>query len=201
MKQHGEPVTTAAWATDGQTFVTGSLDLKAPLCIWSLEVPTPNHSPIYNFRDNCSRVQDCAFSTITSPFMQPDSTYAQNSSMNPTPTTVLTRLIAVCTDRTIDIFDYARREKLSHIVMDHEITCLSIARDGHEMLVNLSCDEIWAMQVWDCEVVQKFRGQKQGHFVIRNCLGGAREGFVVSGGEGMFASKLVVPVNMVTVLC
>lgn len=88
------------------------------------------------------------------------------------------------------VFDYHRREKLSQISMQHDMTCLSLSRDGEEMLMNLGCGEVWAMEVDSKEVRKRFRGQKQGNYVIRSCFGGASEGFVVSGGEGELQQML-----------
>ena len=34
---HSQPVTTAAWAPDGQSFVTGSHDKEDQLCLWDLQ--------------------------------------------------------------------------------------------------------------------------------------------------------------------
>ena len=88
------------------------------------------------------------------------------------------------------VFDYTTHEKLRQISVGHVLTCISLSNDGHEMLVNLSCNEIWALNVEDGEVQQKYFGQQQGKFVIRSCYGGANEGIVASGGEGMFQGFL-----------
>ena len=94
------------------------------------------------------------------------------------------RLAAMCVDKTVSVFDYHRHEKIKTISIGHALTCVSLSSDGHEMLLNLNCNEIWSVGVDDGEVGQKYHGQKQGTFVIRSCYGGATEGFVVSGGEG-----------------
>lgn len=129
--------------------------------------------------DQCFRVQDCAIGA----FLPPSSTLAA-STPTTTPSTPPLRLVVICTDNSVHIFDHARREKLSYIRLDDKLTCVSLSRDGREMLVNLSCGEVWALGVDDGAVRHKYRGQRQGNYVIRSCYGGASEGFVVSGGEG-----------------
>lgn len=179
MKKQTEPVTSAAWAPDGQTFFTGSLSLTSPLCIWPLQA-SGDAMPLFDFGDSCSRVQDCAIASIK---RSPSSLFVEETMMDDASAPV--RLVAICSDQSIHVYDYLRREKLSYISMDDEITCLNLSRDGREMLMNLSCGEIWAVRVEDGEVTQKFAGQKQGRFVIRGCYGGANEGFILSGGEGI----------------
>jgi len=179
IKKHTEPVTTAAWAPDGQSFVTGSLDLISSLCVWSLE-HRDDFMPLYDFGTSCARVQDCGIAAVK-----------RQSSALAIPEDSLTdfagqvRLVVVCTDHSVHVYDYLRREKLSYIPMDYEITCLSLSLDGHDMLMNLDCGEIWCMRIEDGAVQHKFVGQTQGRFVIRSCFGGATEGFIISGGEGM----------------
>lgn len=106
-------------------------------------------------------------------------------SLPPSHSQPLTRIIAACVDkRAIHIVDYHRREKTGSFHVDHDMTCLSLSRDGEEMLLNMSCGEVWTIDVNSQDVRKKFRGQKQGKYVIRSCYGGASEGFVLSGGEG-----------------
>lgn len=105
------------------------------------------------------------------------------------PTSRPVRLVAVCVDKSVHVYNYFTREKLSRIVLDYEITCLNISNDAQEMLVNLGCDEVWTIGLDDGLPRQKYKGQKQGNFVIRSCFGGASQGFVVSGGEGRLSSS------------
>ena len=90
-----------------------------------------------------------------------------------------------CNDNLVILFDYLRREEITKVTLDHPITCLNFSADGHDILINLSCDEIWAMDGETLALRHKYQGHKQVRFVIKSCFGGATEGFVVSGGEGM----------------
>ena len=196
------PITAAAWAPDGQSFVLGSLDIKKPLSIWPVDLgadPQPLHIFDEN-RDQLSRVSDLAVAArLPSPL---DPAYADavtaatshrstTSSPSPSHSQPLTRIVAACVDkRAIHIIDYHRREKTGSFHVDHDMTCLSLSRDGEEMLMNMSCGEVWTIDVNSQDVKKKFRGQKQGKYVIRSCYGGAREGFVLSGGEGQSSNCL-----------
>lgn len=168
-KYNAEPVTCAAWAPDGESFVIGSLDLQKPLSVWFPE--TTGSTAIHVFEYGNSRVQDCAIAELPS----------NDSNVPPE-----VRLVALCSypEKVINVYDYRLREKLSRIALNTETTCLNLSRDGSEMLVNLSSNEIWSLGIQDGQVKQKFFGQKQGHYVIRSCFGGATEGFVASGSEG-----------------
>jgi len=179
LQHHNEPVTSAAWSPDGSTFATGSLDRRRPLALWSSDA-APSPQPLHAYaEDQCARVQDVAIAAL-----QPSSLTHLATADGSSPTAAPLRLVVICTDYTIHVFDHLRREKLFNLKMTDQLTCLSLSRDGREMLINLSCGEVWTLGVADGAVRQKYRGQRQGKFVIRSCYGGASEGFVLSGGEG-----------------
>lgn len=155
---HSLAVTTCAWAPDGLSFVTGSHDLQASLCIWNL-----NGDHIHSLSGEY-RVQDCAI----------------------TPDGARLVVISTVTDKKtrIHVYNFKTREEEYSIPLKVELTCLSVTRDSRYMLINRSDSEVQILDIATAEVVQRFVGQKQGNFVIRSTLGGAAENFVVSGSEG-----------------
>ncbi|KAL5229860.1 hypothetical protein ABZP36_028636 [Zizania latifolia] len=57
-------------------------------------------------------------------------------------------------------------------------------RDGHSLIVNLNSQEIHLWKISESSVVpDKFKGHKQGKFVIRACFGGSNSLFIASGSE------------------
>ena len=180
-----QPITSAAWAPDGQSFVIGSHDIKKPLTIWPTEIRRQS-PPLFVFEDNCSRVQDCAIAVISKhAYASPEA--ARATEMLTASAGSLWRLVAAGVDKKIHIFDYVARKKVITITMEHEINCLSVSRYGFEMLVSFVGGRIWSMSTIDGEFHDSYHGQNQGKYIVRSCFGGATEGFVVSGGEGKFA--------------
>ena len=148
------PVTTAAWAPDGQTFVMGSLDIQAHLCVWDT-----NGRHVYTWPGGY-RVQDCAIS--------PDGQ----------------RLITISTDKRIHVYNYRTREEEYNFELQVALTCISISQDSKYMLVNMADNEIQLLEIETRKLVGKYAGQKQGKFVIRSHFGGAAENFIISGSQG-----------------
>ncbi|XP_008775134.1 WD repeat-containing protein WDS homolog isoform X1 [Phoenix dactylifera] len=92
-------------------------------------------------------------------------------------------LISICSSREIWIRDFPRgKERFIH--EDHSITSLSLSRDGQSLIVNLNSEEIhlWNVNATS-DVPDKFRGHKQGKYVIRSCFGGSNCLFIASGSE------------------
>jgi len=202
INKHNEPVTTAAWSPDGRTFVTGSLDRKHPLVMWSVTATSDDdHLHIFglsNLLDNYPagslpastpqdfRVQDCSIAALS-----PSSTSLAAAPDQQSTTDLANRhirLAAVCARKALHIFDYRTRQKLARIQYGYELTSVNYARDGLELLINLSNGELWTVDGEQGVANVKFYGRGQDQFVIRSTWGGATEGVVVSGGEGMLMS-------------
>lgn len=134
--------------------MTASLDLSSQLCHWSMR-----GDPLYTWHGGF-RVQDCAIT--------PDGR----------------RLIAADVEEKIHVYDFATHEEEYCLPLKSKPTSVTVSRDSRYMLVNLSEGQIQLIDLDTTEVIRRFQGQKQGHFVIRSAFGGAAENFVVSGSEG-----------------
>jgi WD repeat-containing protein 26 len=95
------------------------------------------------------------------------------------------RLICVSTEKRIHVYNYLTREEEYNVPLKMDLTCLSVSQDSRYMLVNMSDNEIQLLDIETADIVRRFMGQKQGHYVIRSTFGGANENFVISGSEGM----------------
>lgn len=154
-------ITAAAWAPDSQSLVTASHDRNSQLCHWNLRAANrdqPEHAWPRGFR-----VQDVAITE--------DGHW----------------LVALDPQNIIRIFDMHTYREEPLIRTTSKMTSISLSRDGRTVLVNLASGEVHMIDLVTRETVRKFRGQKQGEFVIRSCFGGAAENFVVSGSEGELA--------------
>jgi WD40 repeat protein len=71
------------------------------------------------------------------------------------------------------------------------ISSLSLSGDGQSMIVNLNSQEI---HLWktngSSSAPDKFKGHKQGKFVIRSCFGGSDSLFIASGSEDSQVHRL-----------
>lgn len=162
---HNYAITAAAWGPDSMSFVTASHDRNSQLCHWDLrssEMERPAHTWPPGFR-----VLDVGITD--------DGHW----------------LVALDSQSIIRVFDlHTYREELP-IRSTGKMTGIKLSQDGNSVLVNLALGEVHIIDLITRDVIRKFRGQKQGEFVIRGCFGGAAENFVVSGSEGMTIAKTV----------
>lgn len=155
-----EPVTSAAWAPDGETFVTCSLDIQSQLCLWNVR-----GDALYTW-PGTSRIRDCAIS--------PDGK----------------RLIAISADKRIHVYNFQTREEQYSMLLRFDLTCVNISNDSRYMLVNMSEGEVQLLDIESADVIRTYSGQVQAQFIIRSTFGGAAENFVVSGSEGQQCHEL-----------
>lgn len=156
---HGEPVTTAAWAPDGQSFVTGSLDMQTQLCLWNLD-----GEQVHRWATDY-RIMDSAIS--------PDGQ----------------RLVTISSEKQIFVYNFITREQLYCIVLRTKMTCISISRDSRYLLVNMAENEVQLIDIETADIVRRFLGQRQSVFSIRSAFGGADENLIISGSEGTLYCK------------
>ncbi|KAH0288773.1 WD domain-containing protein [Aureobasidium namibiae CBS 147.97] len=152
------PVTTAAWAPDGQSFIVGSQDSRRPLGLYQLS----DQSILYSWSSNDAqslRVNDCTISADGS------------------------RLVAISNDNRVIVYDFKTRLKLQEWVMEDRLTCATLSHDGKSLLVSMNEGRLLLLNSDTGEVLQRYTGLTQSEFVIRSTFGGAGENFVISGSE------------------
>lgn len=149
-------MTAAAWAADGESFVTASLDSESQLRHWSMR-----GQPLYTWKGGF-RVQDCAISADGR------------------------RLVAADTEAKVHVYNMLTYEEDYCLPVPSKPTSVSISKDSRHVLINLAEHDIQLVDMETTAVVRQFKGQKQGEFVIRSTFGGAAENFVVSGSEGEY---------------
>lgn len=152
---HNHAVTTAAWAPDGQSFVTGSHDKQSQLCLW-----TADGQPSYSLPHVDHRIQGCVIS--------PDGQ----------------RMITISAEKEITIYNFVTRTFEYQIIVGSKMTCISISRDSRYILVNMADNEVQLFDLDSADIVRRFMGQKQGEFVLRSAFGGADQNLIISGSEG-----------------
>eukprot|EP00735_Rhodelphis_limneticus_P012679 TRINITY_DN5999_c0_g1::TRINITY_DN5999_c0_g1_i1::g.9861::m.9861 TRINITY_DN5999_c0_g1::TRINITY_DN5999_c0_g1_i1::g.9861 ORF type:complete len:649 (+),score=76.14,sp/Q28D01/WDR26_XENTR/37.95/1e-119,WD40/PF00400.27/1.1e-09,WD40/PF00400.27/1.1e-09,WD40/PF00400.27/6.2e-07,WD40/PF00400.27/2.2e+02,WD40/PF00400.27/5e+03,WD40/PF00400.27/1.7,WD40/PF00400.27/1.4e-11,eIF2A/PF08662.6/0.015,eIF2A/PF08662.6/1.4e+02,CLTH/PF10607.4/0.017 TRINITY_DN5999_c0_g1_i1:3-1949(+) len=91
----------------------------------------------------------------------------------------------VVSDKKIRIYDLtAASEECEDTISEVEaITSLVLSDDSQYALVNISSQEIHLWSLKDKCLVQKYRGHRQGRYVIRSTFGGINQAFVISGSE------------------
>ncbi|KAJ5349425.1 hypothetical protein N7541_007152 [Penicillium brevicompactum] len=153
ISHHSQPVTAAAWAPDGESFIIASLDADSQLRRWGMRGES-----IHVWKSGY-RVQDCAISADGR------------------------RLVAADTEAKIHVYNLHTYDEDYCLPLPSKPTSVAISQDSRHVLINLAEGEIQLVDMETTAVVRRFKGQKQGEFVIRSTFGGAAENFVVSGSE------------------
>lgn len=96
------------------------------------------------------------------------------------------RLVAADTEAKIHVYNLLTYEEDYCLPLPSKPTSVAISQDSRHVLINLAEGEIQLVDMETTAVVRRFKGQKQGEFVIRSTFGGAAENFIVSGSEGEY---------------
>lgn len=154
-KRLAEPVSSCAWALDGETFVLGSFDKTHAITTYS------SKGEVLFTWTKKFRVEDLTIS--------PDSRW----------------LVAMDDQSFIHVFDYQTRELRYDLELDCRGTSVRISADSKYLLVNKKDAIAQLINIATTNTVQKYMGHYPGDFTIRSDLGGANELYVISGSEGM----------------
>jgi WD40 repeat protein len=164
-------ITSATWGPDSEQFATSSHDSKSPICLWTLYGQQPQQ-PIHTWTStetkNQLRSPECRIT--------PDGR----------------RLLAIDTKCILHVYDLHTYREEYKVLFSSQPTSLTVSADSKTLLVNLAECEIHMFDLDEANTIRKFKGQKQGTFVIRSCFGGAAENFVLSGSEGVSLSFVIV---------
>ena len=147
-------MTTAAWAPDGLSFITGSLDKQDQLCQWDLEGKSVHHWLIDY------RIQDSAISNDGR------------------------KLVILSNRKEVFVYNFETREKEYSFSCQSKMTCVSISNDSRYMLISMADSEVHLYDIETAEIIRRYTGKKQGEFIIRSAFGGSDENMVISGSEG-----------------
>ena len=101
------------------------------------------------------------------------------------------RRLVCAAEHAIIVFDWTTRTRVAEHRMrrGETVTSVDISADGRTMLVSVSPDGLQLMAVDSGAVLRCFEGHTQKNYMIRSAFGGASEGFVVSGSEGLSRSR------------
>jgi len=91
--------------------------------------------------------------------------------------------LIVAAPKEIFSFDVASRAREPLFKETSEITSLTVTRDGKQALVNLSNKELHLWDLFSGKLLSRYFGHTQGRYVIRSCVGGAYDQFILSGSE------------------
>lgn len=157
--RHVDQVTSCAWMPDGNAFVSGGHDRH--IYEWDAWSGATTHTGSYR---PSTRVNDMAVTADGK------------------------RLVVICTDNRIQIFDTATKQVLLGMTETVSITSLALSMDGRYLLVNTSSNDVERpeIHIWDLveeQLCQKFKGFKQKRYVIRACFGGFNQMLVLCGSE------------------
>jgi len=84
------------------------------------------------------------------------------------------------------VYDFHDWKNQHSYNLGSRVTGVETTKDSRYAIVNTAAREVVLVDLENGRVIQRYSGQAQDQWVIRGCLGGADEHFVLSGSEGWF---------------
>lgn len=154
LKKVAEPVSSCAWAPDGESFVLASFDKNHAMCTYSSK-----GEELYTWPKKV-RVEDVAIS--------PDGHW----------------LAAMDDQHRIHVYDFASREARYELELQCRGTSVHFSRDSKYLLINKQDGASVLVNISTRATVQTYKGSLGGEFTIRGDFGGADESFAINGSDG-----------------
>ncbi|KAI5816950.1 WD40-repeat-containing domain protein [Pyronema omphalodes] len=151
--QFEEPVSSICWAPNGQSFVLSFLD-----------------EFMLQYNPNGELIRRIPSKRLYDVKITPDGT----------------KLVVTCTHHKMHVYNFqnlAEPPAVYSFEPTQNLTGIALTKDSKYVVINTGAGELIMVDLETGEVVKRFVGQVQDKFVIRGCLGGADENFVLSGSE------------------
>lgn len=94
-----------------------------------------------------------------------------------------TKLIVLCSDDIIHVYNLDTREQITAIKIDSSLTSVTVSSDSRFALINVKPDEVHLWDLSSYRLIRKYVGQLQKEFIIRSCFGGIHENLILSGSQ------------------
>ncbi|KAF8609924.1 WD40 repeat-like protein [Ceratobasidium sp. AG-I] len=169
----GDMISGLAWLPDGSGFISGSMDCH--IIHWSSTGQKLHELGIVDDKPLPIRVTDLAITPDGARLVVVGTlvpALPNGNNFDPSQT-----------GRSMKVFNLATKAEVFSVRLTNEVTSVKTTADSRYALISHAPDEV---QLWDLETQRMSRkciGQMQGRHVIRSCLGGVDEDFILSGSE------------------
>jgi WD repeat-containing protein 26 len=154
LDQFKDAVTCGVWSPVGTMIITGSQDREYGLCIW-------DNNGVLKCKVDNYLVHDLQVS--------PDGKH-----------------LVVLSETGVHVYDLDTLNKIQEWILDDvKLSSINISKDSRYILLSINGSPGLALvELESGEVLKTFQGSLQDQYITRNCFGGTKEEYVVSGSEG-----------------
>jgi WD40 repeat protein len=99
-------------------------------------------------------------------------------------------IVTVCIKDQLHVINFQDWSMEKSYSLGTRLTGVQTTKDSRYAIVNTAAREVVMIDLETGWVIQRYSGQVQDQWVIRGCIGGADENFVLSGSEGWYTSHI-----------